>query len=344
MNKEQIIQHSQEIKISPNALILFTRRDILINNRFDYSNYNTTTGEFFKPEKNKIANNQTNGFISPKAQARLKTKIKYLFWLSGCYKLERKKVVLQCSNKISFVTLTLCAEQMHTDQYIKSKLLNQFISELKTRYPSMLYIWRAEKQKNGNIHFHFLINKFIKWEIIRKIWNRILKKEGYLERYQNKFKNLWFEEYLKTIPKFSIDKISKYKIAYNKGVQCNWTNPNSIDVVNIKNVKEIFSYISKYLSKNNAGDKPTCSESPNELAISGRIYYCCSELTAIKPDTHFIDEKIIKDLDLIKSLHPDKIIHEEFFSIIRISIEQAYNIGCFHLYFLFITHTLKLQL
>jgi protein-arginine kinase activator protein McsA len=47
------------------------------------------------------------------------------------------------------------------------------------------YIWKAEVQSNGRIHFHITINKFIHWKSIRAKWNRLLAAHGYCKVFQD---------------------------------------------------------------------------------------------------------------------------------------------------------------
>lgn len=341
MDKSVRIKFRQQIIIKPNSLVLYTPRDEIIGGNKRYKS------DFWQAEDSNTEikimpkSNLTNGFLSMKAQSRLNNSIKYMFWLTGLFKINNKKISLLPNSNISFVTLTLSAPQIDSDTYIKTKMLNQFITELKERYPKILYIWRAEKQKNGNIHFHFLMSIFIKWEIIRKIWNRIQKKEGYLGRYTDKFSKLSFEEYLLTIIKPNPDKIHNYKLAYKKGYDNGWTDPNSIDVVTIKKVKSIYAYLSKYLSKTGNDIKTMPEEEQEKLKIEGHIYYCCERITRIQKNVHIIDSRIIEELDLIHITNPDKIHYDEYFTCIAIPIEKLWQIGCKYIFELFIINLNK---
>ncbi|MGV4586845.1 rolling circle replication-associated protein, partial [Ornithobacterium rhinotracheale] len=64
------------------------------------------------------------------------------------------------SNKdkyLSFVTLTLPSAQKHHDRVLR-KILAKYLDHLKKVYGLKNYLWKAETQKNGNIHFHVLID------------------------------------------------------------------------------------------------------------------------------------------------------------------------------------------
>jgi hypothetical protein len=101
----------------------------------------------------------------------------------------------------TFVTLTLPSVQMHTDNAIKEKILTPFITWLtssssetyskgpkkgqKKGFGVSVYFWRAEPQKNTNIHFHIIADKYVPWEAIRNQWNQFCERLGYVTRYAN---------------------------------------------------------------------------------------------------------------------------------------------------------------
>ena len=64
-----------------------------------------------------------------------------------------------------------------TDIEVK-KLLNTYLQFLRDRYYLDVYMWKAEVQERGNIHFHIIINKFVWANYLTNAWNRILKRNG----------------------------------------------------------------------------------------------------------------------------------------------------------------------
>ena len=65
--------------------------------------------------------------------------------------------------KLTFITLTLSASQTHDDKEITAILLNSFLNAMRRKWNVERYVWKAEKQENGNIHYHILTDKFIYW-------------------------------------------------------------------------------------------------------------------------------------------------------------------------------------
>ncbi len=197
-----------------------------------------------------LLDNDTHGMVSRKANKRVKEAIDWLVMLSKQKKFKSKKTGKTYTFNINFVTLTLSSKQVHSDQIIKSKLLNQFLIELKRDFKVMNYLWRAESQKNGNIHFHIVTDKFVPHDWLRDCWNRIQNKLGYIDRYHT-----FMAEFHKKGFKVREDllKYWNYKSqlrAYKVGQKGNWYNPNSTDVHSIRKLRNISAYLSKYCTKN----------------------------------------------------------------------------------------------
>lgn len=158
--------------------------------RYMSSDYKTTkqyaTIEKINSEKKK---NYT-GKMSKAAQRRVSKKI--LCWYTGCeaynsgykIKLERDK------KKLVFITLTLSSTQFTSDLEVKKQLLKPFIRFLREKKGCRNWLYKCERQKNGRIHFHLIIDKYIKKEEIREAWNRLQEKEGYLFEYEAKYGKL----------------------------------------------------------------------------------------------------------------------------------------------------------
>ena len=157
-----------------------------------------------------------NGFLSN----RTKNKIKRIIedWDSAIISKIRKdnKDLSWKWKYITFVTLTLPSSQIHTDKEIKRKCLNSFLVSAKRKMKVKNFLWVAEKQKNGNIHFHILFDRFVHHSKIRKEWNIAVDSLGYVKRFKKKNGH---------------------------------DNPNSTDIHALVNVKNIANYVGKYISK-----------------------------------------------------------------------------------------------
>lgn len=235
--------------------------------------------------------------LSDKSRKNLK---KTLFWFikqaSGFDYLDGKKCIKKM--KLSFITLTLPSAQVHSDEVIKKQCLNQFFVEARKLVNLKNYVWRAEKQGNGNIHFHIIADKYFSHVECQSIWNRIINKLGYVDAFQSKCK-LLFKNGFRIVEGFN-DKCS-YGTAqkrYSKALAADFSNPSSVQAIGIRDIKNISGYVAKYCSKNAA-----------EEAVSGRNWYAsekvlkfCKDLTISDFDSEFMNffgllEKNFQEID-----------------------------------------------
>ena len=150
----------------------------------------------------------------------------------------RKKITCfaRCYKRLSFVTLTFLNEV--TDEQAVN-ILRKFLDNAKKRNEDFQYVWVAERQtKNdafkGNVHFHMITNKY--WKI-EKWWN------------------YWIDLQLKN---------------GIKPRQKDYKPSSAFDVkqLNSSNIRSIASYVTKYVTKNNAKFKCqvwNCSKRISEL-------------------------------------------------------------------------------
>lgn len=87
---------------------------------------------------------------------------------------------------LALLTLTLPFKQMHDDKYLKRYALMMFIKTMINHYPSINYLWKAEAQVNGNIHFHIIIDEYIPFSETDKWWYSRMELLGYNTKYYEK--------------------------------------------------------------------------------------------------------------------------------------------------------------
>lgn len=88
--------------------------------------------------------------------------------------------------KIIMITLTLPADQAHDDREIKREGLMMYLKKMIRENRLRNYVWRAEAQKNGNIHFHILTDQWVEKSISTEYWLQRLDKLGYIDRFEQK--------------------------------------------------------------------------------------------------------------------------------------------------------------
>ena len=118
---------------------------------------------------------------------------------------------------INFITLTIPNTVKILDAKEGNKnLLQPFLRVMRKKYQLRGYIWKAEIQKNGQLHYHLTTNAFIHLSDIKDTWNNILDKNGLLEEFKKQY---------------------------------NHSSPNSTDVHKVYKINDVAAYLAKYISK-----------------------------------------------------------------------------------------------
>lgn len=163
--------------------------------------------------------NKQKATISSKSSKRLEAAIYLICQSATTKRVWDKDWQRWFSFKINFITLTLPSAQIHDDSIIYSQIFKPFIRWWRDRNPNLLYIWKAEKQDNGNIHFHLTTNSFIHWRTMRNKWNLLCDNLGYTTR-------------------------------------CKTTDPNSTDVHSVRDIRSLPRYLASYMMKKDLYKKP----------------------------------------------------------------------------------------
>lgn len=168
-----------------------------------------------RPEKN---TRSTSG-LSKKSAIRINTAITFLNLSTKKKYVFQKETGKYYTFRLNFITLTLHAKQLGTDREVLKNILEPFLRICRNKYSGFLYVWKAEVQDNGNLHFHLNTNVFITHTWLRKTWNDLQRKSGVV-------------------------------------ADCVISEPNSTDVKAVLNTKELASYMAKYISKADLYKKP----------------------------------------------------------------------------------------
>jgi len=191
-------------------------------------------------------NNEHGRILSRKAAKRIKKAVGTLVMMSREKWRNKSKHGQEHAFRVNFITLTLPSLQSHLDETIKNECLNQFLTELRQLGVSN-YVWVAEPHKNGSIHFHIATDSFVEKDLLQSKWNRITNKLGYVDRYAEKMNKLTFEMYWKQY--CSKEKKDVALSRYERGMSSNWSNPPSTKIHAIYNLRNVASYMSKYMTK-----------------------------------------------------------------------------------------------
>lgn len=215
-----------------------------------------------------------NGFMSPSTKRKVRTIL--TTWINAVeYENNSRDLsLMKHQRKLIFITLTLSEAQKHDDNWIKRNMLDRYLVKLQRRYNVKYYFWKAEKQKNGRIHFHIIVDHYISKEDIQMEWNEIQRNVGYMDEFF--FKNRRY-------------------------------NAPSTDVRIVTKGQKGIDYVLKYVSKN-----PDDIEDAS-LQVKGRIWGCSSELKTLKPYSTGEDSSIGEDLyGLVLEKKIEALDHEHF--------------------------------
>lgn len=158
-----------------------------------------------------------SGLITKGSAKRLRKAINILISISEWKKAQHFKSGIEFKFKINFITLTLPSPQGSTsDNDLKKYSLQPWLKYWRRKTKGMSYVWRAERQKNGNLHFHICTDRYIHYKDIRDSWNRNLFRFGFIDRFES-----------------------------NHGHR----DPNSTDVHSIQAIEDLAGYLVKYMAK-----------------------------------------------------------------------------------------------
>jgi hypothetical protein len=166
-----------------------------------------------------LKSNDTEGMISKKAAKRIERAVTWMLFYAKRKYIFDVELQKRFSFLINFITLSLPSAQIHSDDEIKKVCLESFLDKCRKYINLKNYVWKAEAQLNGNIHFHIVTDTYIRYDKIQEWWNDSVNLLGYVDRFEKKVGH---------------------------------RHPNSTDVHSVKHVKKVASYIAKYMSKNRA--------------------------------------------------------------------------------------------
>lgn len=292
--------------------------------------------------------------ISQRAQRRLLRCLDYMLFISKNKFAENYKRKKLFTYKLAMVTLDLPSEQIHDDIFIKKNLLGAWLDVMRKMQGIKNYIWKAEKQKNGNIHFHIIIDKWIHYKDINRYWNQVLEKYGYIDNYRkNQLK--FHENGFKPRPELFKHWSLKSQInAYKEGIRSNWSMPVATsDIHSLKKIKNVRAYLGKYITKNPDKEKllkdlekDYCKKNNvteislnirdelkktvlNKMSIKGNIWYICRNLSGLKQTSKMVEgnENLENEINQINQNFNEKIIEKDHCLIYCLNIYEVFKFG-----------------
>lgn len=158
--------------------------------------------------------------LSVYSKKNIEKKITAFFAMLETWNLTHTKQNYKDVRKPIFTTLTLSQKSSMSAIEIKRKMLQRFLEVVKEKYKVKETFWKAELQKNQNIHFHLILDHFIDKIKIQQEWNKIQMRNGTISKYLKEHGNI---------------------------------NAPSTHVEGIDNINEAVRYVLKYVSKDIEG-------------------------------------------------------------------------------------------
>lgn len=125
-----------------------------------------------------------SGEISTNSARKIRNAVDWLLASAKTKTLYSKKNKRFYNWKTNFLTLTLPTQGNKTDIEVK-EILHSFLILAKHNYGLHSYIWKAEPQQRGAIHFHITTDVFMWKNSVQFEWNRLLRKKGLLNNHEN---------------------------------------------------------------------------------------------------------------------------------------------------------------
>lgn len=237
----------------------------------------------------KFEDNKVKGKLSNESNKKIRNSVNWLINSAKSKTLKKGANEKKYSWKINLITLTVPPnDKGYNDDFYKKKILHNFLNTSKYKFKLRNYIWKSEAQGNSMIHFHITTDTYFNKDDLRSCWNSILRKQGILSGYKEKFSNMSLSDYTKLMVSYGYTSAIKIKRAYQSGVLTKWENPNTTDVHSVKNVEKLGSYLCEYLKKNKRRGKSI------DLKKYGVKNDCEIEINYYLIDKNGIEKKVCK--------------------------------------------------
>jgi hypothetical protein len=274
-----------------------------------------------------LADNSHHGRISPIALRKIKKAIDYTVYLAAPKSLPNSLHGKDFKFRLNLITLTLSSNQIHSDNEIKKEVFQPMLNSFRDKFHVINYVWRAEKQGNGNIHFHIITDKFIPWNELRNTWNKHQNKLGYINRYRQNmidFHKDGFKLRKELLKDWTAEKQIK---AYKEGIKNEWHNPNSTDVHSLRTVTNVKNYFVKYLTKDTQSADNRENANGQYSNLDGRLWGCSSRLSNIKGARADLDNELTEELQKLTEDKEIRNFKSDFFAVTFIDIDQLIKKG-----------------
>lgn len=123
-----------------------------------------------------------SGKITPGAKKRMTRAIELIVMASQDKKACHPKTGRPFTYRLTFLTLTISENKRIIEaKEAHKQCLEPFLQWLRRVHNVNLYIWKAEHQRRGQLHYHITINQYIDYRVLQAKWNELQDKAGWID-------------------------------------------------------------------------------------------------------------------------------------------------------------------
>jgi hypothetical protein len=196
---------------------------------------------------------QYSGEIKKGTKKRLTRAIDLLCQISQKRKVWSSQKRCYINHTLAFITLTISSQTNITAREAYDKLLAPMLRWLRDSCSCRTYVWKAEIQKRGQIHYHITTPSYIHYRAIRDKWNYLQRKAGLLDDYYNTHGSY---------------------------------DPNSTDVKKVKSIKNLAAYLIKEFTKTYQNPETTGKLWDCSLNLKAYSYFTFEDMTGMTATIH----------------------------------------------------------
>jgi hypothetical protein len=228
-----------------------------------------------------------SGEMTHHSQKRMKSAVENLFAIA-----DEKTIYLPLRKtpmkfKINFITLTLpTTNHQCTDTEIHAQIFTTWLSYCKRRKGLKNYVWKCERQKNGNIHYHIITDIYIEKAWLSKSWNYHCQNLKLIDRFEEKHGH---------------------------------RNPPTTQIKAASNEEDVMIYLRKYLGKKITSDDGQMRLDADEIRLKGvKCWDASVNLKQKQKATIEITKDIDNHLYFLEWLKPHAVFKSDYFKVYKI--------------------------
>lgn len=142
----------------------------------------------YQQKVKKLVQQETyKGELTKGAKKRLTKAIELLCQVSKSQRIKNTVTGKMQWHRLSFITLTVSQTENISAKEAYHKAFKHWLQWFRRTMNVKTYVWKAEIQERGQIHYHITTPSFIHYQLIKDKWNNLQSKAGWLKEYHAKY-------------------------------------------------------------------------------------------------------------------------------------------------------------